>query len=58
MLSVYSLNFYYQLFDFDIFNLIDRQRKIIEEALKNAECYEIRANKVKEYPIMVKRVLG
>jgi len=58
LLSVYSLNFYYQLFDFDIFNLIDRQRKIIEEALKNAECYEIRANKVKEYPMMVKRILG
>ena len=58
LLSVYSLNFYYQLFDFDIFSLIDRQRKIIEGALKNAECYEIRANKVREYPIMVKRILG
>lgn len=54
LLSIYSLNFYYQLFDFDIFDLIDRQRKIVKGALKNAECYEVRANVVKIYPEIVK----
>mgnify|MGYP000377271890 CR=1 FL=1 len=57
LLSVYSLNFYYQLFDFDIFDLIDKQKRIVRGALKNAECYEVRANVVKRYPKMVKNIL-
>jgi len=58
LLSVYSLNFYYQLFDFDIFGLIDRQRKIVKKALEDVECYEVRANSVEKYPKLVKKLLN
>lgn len=57
LFGIYSLNFYYQLFDFDIFSIFDKQRQIVKSSLRNAECYEIRTNNVEKYPKMVRKVI-
>jgi len=55
---VYSLNFYSYIFDFDILELFNKEKEIIEEALNDAECFELRANDVKKYPEMIRKILG
>jgi len=54
---VYSLNFYYHIFDFNIFDIFDEQRKIVEEAVKDAECFEVRSNNVGRYSEMIREVI-
>jgi len=54
---VYSLNFYYHIFDFNIFDIFDKQRKIVEDAVKDVECFEITSNRVEKYPEMIKEVM-
>jgi len=54
---VYSLNFYYHIFDFNIFDIFDEQKKIVKEAVKDAECFEIRLNRVEKYPEMIKEII-
>lgn len=57
LFGIYSLNFYYQLFDFDIFDIFDKQKQIVKSSLRSAECYEIRTNNVEKYPKMVRKVI-
>jgi len=57
LFGIYSLNFYYQLFDFDIFNIFNKQRKIVGNSLRDAKCYEIKSNYVRRYPEMVREIL-
>lgn len=53
----YLLNLYSYVCDFDLFNLIVKERDIIAEAIKDAECFEIRSNNVRRYHEMIKEVL-
>ncbi|RLE40085.1 hypothetical protein DRJ16_07510, partial [Candidatus Woesearchaeota archaeon] len=55
--NIYSLNFYYQLLDFDIFDILNKQKRIVENSLQGTECFEVRVNTVKRYPEMVSEVL-
>jgi len=54
----YLLNFYSYLFGLNIMDLANKERQIIESAISNAECYELRASNVKKFPEMIKRVVG
>lgn len=50
---IYSLNFYAFYMDFDTPKLFQREREIVESAIQEAECYEIRANDLRDYPTLV-----
>lgn len=51
--KIYTLNFYYHLFDFDVYEILDRQREIVRGAVGDAECYEVKSNVVKDYPRLI-----
>jgi len=53
----YSLNLYSYVFNLDLLELFDKQRDIIKEGIKKAECFELRANKKEKYPKMVKEII-
>ena len=53
----YILNLYSYMCNFPIFDLIVRQYSIIENAIWNAECFEVYSNDVGKYSKMIKRVL-
>jgi len=55
--KAHLLNFYYYLFSFDVYGLLAKEEEIIEQAIKDAECFEVRTNKVRRYPEMIKKVL-
>lgn len=55
--GIYSLNFYFHAFDFDIFELADRQRRIVNEALDGVTCHEVTAWDVEQYPELVNNEL-
>jgi len=55
--KVHLLNFYSYFFSFDIQNLLAKEKEIVERAIKNAECFELRVNNLKMYPEMIKKVL-
>jgi hypothetical protein len=55
--KIYTLNFYYALFDFDVFEILDRQREIVEAAVEDADCYEVRSNVVERYPQLINNQL-
>jgi len=54
---VYSLNYYSYIFDLDTLKLFNKEKEIIEKAIADAECFELRANKVERYVEMVKEVI-
>jgi hypothetical protein len=51
--KIYTLNFYYHLFDYNVFEHIDRKREIVSGALADVECYEITSNRVEDYPRLI-----
>ena len=53
----YLLNLYSYMCDFPIFDLIAKQYSIVENAIWNANCFEVCSNDVKNYSKMIKRVL-
>ena len=53
----YILNLYSYTCDFPIFDLIVKQYNIIENAIWNAECFEVCSNDVSKYSKMIKKVL-
>jgi len=55
---VYSINYYSFVFGLDTLKLFNREREIIEKAIADAECFELRANDIRKYPEMIKRELG
>jgi len=55
--NIYSLNFFYQLLDFDIFDIFNKQKRIVESSLQDTECFEVRTNMVKKYPKIIKEVI-
>ncbi len=54
---VYSLNYYSYIFDFDTLGLFNKEKEIIEKAITDAECFELRANEVEKYPKMIKETI-
>lgn len=55
--KIYTLNFYYHLFDFDVFEVLDRQREIVAGAVEGTECFEVKSNEVEAYPREIGRKL-
>jgi len=55
--KVYLLNFYAYVCDFDLCGLLFEKKKIVEEAIKDAECFEVRSNRVERYPEMIKEII-
>lgn len=53
----YLLNFYSYILDFSLYDLLAEKKKIIEEAIKNAECFEVRSNNVGRYSEMIREVI-
>ena len=53
----YLLNLYSYVCNFDLFDLLVKEREIISKAVKDAECFEVRSNKVKRFPEMIKEVI-
>ncbi len=43
--------------NFHPIELIEKRKEIVEEAIKNAECYELRANEIERYTEMIRKVL-
>ena len=56
--KVYLLNFYAYVLDFSLYDLFFEKKKIIEEAVKDAECFEVRSNNVRRYPEMIREVVS
>lgn len=55
--KIYTLNFYYHLFDYDVFEHIDRKREIVRGALEDVETYEVKSNSVPQYPERIREYL-
>ncbi len=55
--KTYLLNFYAYVCDFSLYDLLVEKRRIIEEALRDAECYEVKSNRVEKYPEMIRKVI-
>jgi len=55
--KVYLLNLYSFIFDFSLYDLLVKEKKIIEKAISNAECFEVRSNRVKRYSEMIMETL-
>ena len=55
---VYSINYYSFVFGLDTLKLFNREREIIEKAIADAECFELRANDIRKYPEMIKSKFG
>ena len=53
----YLLNFYSCICDFNLYDLIFEKKKIIEEAIKEVECYEICSNNVSDYHKEIRKIL-
>ncbi|CAD7769641.1 hypothetical protein FHEFKHOI_00641 [Candidatus Methanoperedenaceae archaeon GB50] len=53
----YLLNLYSYVCDFDIVDLIVKEKKITEMAISDAECFEVSSNRVEKYPEMIKEVI-
>ena len=56
--KVFLLNFYSYVLDFDLYGLLFEKKKIVEEAIKDAECFEVRSNNVRKYSEMIKETIG
>jgi len=56
--KVFLLNFYAYVCDFDLYGLLFEKKKIVEEAIKDAECFEVRSNNVGKYSEMIKEAIG
>jgi len=54
---VYSLNYYSYVFDFDTLKLFNKEKEIIEKAIADAECFEVTAKDIREYPEMIKETI-
>ena len=56
--KVFLLNFYAYVCDFDLYGLLfEKKKKIVEEAIKDAECFEVRSNNVGRYSEMIREVI-
>ena len=53
----YILNLYSYTCNFQIFDLIVKQYNIIENAIWNADCFEVCSNDISKYSEMIKKVL-
>lgn len=53
----YILNLYSYMCDYPMFDLISRQYSIIEDAIWNADCFEVCSNSVEKYSKMIKKVI-
>ena len=51
-------NLYFYSFGIDFFDLLKKEKEILEKALKNAECYELAAPSIEKYPQIIRRTLG
>lgn len=52
-----SLDLYCYSFGIDLFDVLKKRREILENAIKNTECYRLAAPSVEKYPQMIREVL-